>query len=115
MVADKAESFFHGQERYNCAQAVLRTFAGEFCISNEEIVAAAKKGAGRAEDGLCGALYAGRLLINDEAIKHQLNIAFEKEAGAIHCRKIRKINKLSCEKCVRLAAGKVEELLLKCV
>lgn len=115
MAAGKAESFFHGKERYNCAQAVLKAFEEECLITEDQIEFASKKGAGRAEEGLCGALYAARLLVNDDETKQELNNVFEKEAGAIHCRQIRKINKLSCKECVRLAAKKVDELIEKCV
>lgn len=111
MPENKAVEYFHGKERYNCAQAVLKTFQKEFNISEEEIIAAARKGAGRAEGGLCGALYGALYLVKDENLQKEITTAFEKEAGAIHCRQVRKVGKLSCRGCVRLAASKVKEMI----
>lgn len=113
MAEDRAEELFHGKERYNCAQAVLKAFEGELNITKEQILSAARKGSGRAEEGLCGALYAARLLVDNEGAVKDLNMAFEKEGGSTECRQIRKLNKLSCRGCVRLAAKSVEHYLLE--
>ncbi len=112
MIEDKAVGYFHGKEHYNCAQAILKAFQKEFCITEEEIIRAAQKGSGRAEEGFCGALYGAKYLVRDEILQHKLCVAFKKEAGALQCWQIRKIGKLTCRKCVRLAASKVKELLL---
>lgn len=109
MIEEKAVEYFHGKERYNCTQAVLKAFQEEFNVCDEEIVVAAKKGAGRAEGGLCGALYGALYLVKDENIEQEILAAFKKEAGAIHCRQVRKVGKLSCRGCVRLAASLVKE------
>lgn len=112
MAEEKALEYFHGKERYNCAQAVIKTFQEEFNISEEEIQAAARKGTGRAEGGLCGALYGALYLVKDENLKQEITAAFEKEAGAIQCRQVRKVGKLTCRGCVRFAAKQVEEITM---
>jgi len=71
MKIKKADELFHGEERYNCAQAVIKAFEGEFKVTKGQILLAAKKGGGRADEGLCGALYAAHLLVSDDEMKQE--------------------------------------------
>ena len=48
-------------------------------------------GGGHAEDGLCGALYAAKTLINDPKKTERLNKEFLKKAGSVKCREIMKL------------------------
>ena len=66
-------------------------------------------GGGRAEDGLCGALYAAKTLLNDPEKPKLLNKEFSKKAGSVKCREILKLKKLPCADCVDLAARIVDE------
>ena len=100
--SDKAAEYFHGKEKYNCAQAVLKAFCDKYDISEKDIDSFQGYGGGRAPEGLCGALYAICYMRPDLAPKLQKE--FEKIVGAIHCRTIRRDNTTPCRECVRLAA-----------
>ena len=65
MTQKKASDYFHKEDSYNCAQAVLKYFQKEYTVSQEIIDSYSAYGGGRAEDGLCGALYAAKFLLDD--------------------------------------------------
>ena len=110
MVAEKAAGYFTGSPRYNCAQSVLKAFQEVCHVSEEQVADFRRMGGGRAEGGLCGALYAARALCSEPEALAELETRFEREAGSIRCREIRKLNRLKCEDCVRLAAAALNEL-----
>ena len=92
------------KERLNCAQSVIKAFGG-ICQIDENMIAEAKAyGGGRAEEGLCGALYAALLLLEDEGEAAMLREEFAREAGSQKCREIKSGGGLPCVDCVRLAA-----------
>lgn len=99
---EKAEAYFHGKEGYNCAQAVLKAFQDDYQISEEKIREFKLYGGGRAEDGICGALYAALQLCTEEQ-KPALIEAFEIAAKHSTCEKI-KDKTLPCNQCVAAAA-----------
>jgi hypothetical protein len=105
---EKAKSLFHGEEKYNCAQAILAAFQEKYDIPQQQIEQFKAYGGGRAEEGLCGALYAGLCLAKDEPAKSKLKEAFEQNAGALTCKGIKGGSKLSCRECVGLAAATLE-------
>lgn len=90
----------------NCAQAIIKAFDG-----SEELYAHAKTcGGGRAEDGLCGALYAGLKLLNNDASKEELKIHFINEAKHLKCREIKGNQTLSCSNCVASVGSFLEKV-----
>jgi hypothetical protein len=91
-------------ERKNCAQSILIGFRDACGVPDAEIDAARAAGGGRAEGGLCGALYAALQLSGENETKETLQQQFIEKAGSERCRDIRKLKKLSCEECVELAA-----------
>ena len=108
----KSIEYFHvAPENLNCAQSILKGFQKEFDISEEEIAAYKAYGGGRAEDGICGALFAAKRLIGQ---KEQQNIEneFQREIEFIYCKELKK-NKKACAECVALADRLVEERLKK--
>lgn len=109
MTHKKASDYFHKEDAYNCAQAILKNFQSEYSISQEMIDSYSAYGGGRAEDGLCGALYAAKILMNDPQKTELLNKKFLKKAGSVKCREILKLKKLPCADCVDLAAQIVDE------
>ena len=111
MKIKQALKLFHGQENYNCAQAIFKTFQNEFNTPEYVINDARRKGGGRAENGYCGALYAGQQLLIGKPQLKKLYSAFEQKGGSRRCREIKMAGKLSCKKCVVLAASVVEESL----
>ena len=94
--------------RLNCAQSVLhawREVSGETTLAVADLKPA---GAGRAPEGLCGAVYAACLLAPDRA--EELKAAFEAGVGSLYCKEIRAAKERSCAECVAEAAE-----LLACV
>ena len=108
MTQKKASDYFHKEHDYNCAQAILKNFQSEYSISQEMIDSYSAYGGGRAENGLCGALYAAKNLLNDPKKIELLNDAFLKKAGSVKCKGILKLKKLPCAGCVDLAAKIVD-------
>ncbi len=98
------------QERLNCAQSVLRGFQDKTGISQEAIDEARAFGGGRAYEGRCGAIYAALELIKSSQAKEAMIHTFIQQAGSDKCREIRKIGKLKCIDCVRLAAEELVKL-----
>lgn len=103
MAEQKAVDAFT-KERLNCAQSVIKAFGGICQIDENMIVEAKAYGGGRAEEGLCGALYAALLLLEDEGQAAALREDFASEAGSQKCREIKSGGGLPCADCVRLAA-----------
>jgi len=95
------------RERLNCAQSVLRAFQPEKNVSDETIRDARAHGGGRAEAGLCGALYAALQLTEAPAARARMTETFVSKAGSCKCREIRLAARIPCVECVRLAAGLV--------
>ena len=109
MKAAEAKALYHGVEKFNCAQAVLKAFEKEHGVSESDIQTASKAGGGRAEDGLCGALHSARKLVSGGAELERLEGAFEAQTGALKCREIRKLGRLNCKECVALSAKLVQQ------
>ena len=105
----EAVSLFRGEEGLNCAQAVLRAFQTEYSVSYRDIEAASTAGGGRVDGGVCGALYAGMSLIDDESTRQQINAEFESQVGSIICSEIKEEGRVSCKECVAIAAKIISE------
>lgn len=105
---DKAKELFHGKERLNCAQAVLKAFQEVENISDKTILDNQKNGGGRAEGGICGALVAANQIVPEKS--KEVTELFNKEAGFPTCREIKTISKFPCRECVGVAAEIVEKL-----
>jgi hypothetical protein len=100
------------ERRYNCAQSVLKGFQKHLDVDEEDILSARERGGGRAELGRCGALFEALNLAGDEKMKEQIMTAFEEKAGSQKCREIRKLKRLSCSECVKLAASLLKDKLV---
>lgn len=103
-----AQSFYRGEERYNCAQAILKAFQADYEIPQETIEEFARFGSGRANEGRCGALFAGQSILQNERHSENLEREFSAVAGSSKCREIRQMKKLSCAECVALTADLLE-------
>lgn len=108
MKDQQAANFFGGKERYNCAQAVFKTFQQEAALPESVIEAAKARGGGKAPEGLCGAIYAAGVVASDDATRRVIETAFADVAGSIKCREIRTMKRVDCRGCVALASGLVE-------
>lgn len=112
MNSDKAQSYFHGKEEYNCAQAVLKAFQEQYDIPEATINEYKEYGGGRAKDGTCGALFAALALVSDSQ-KEILIQAFEQQAQYTTCERI-KDKTISCRECVGAAAEALRQLQNDC-
>ena len=93
------------KERLNCAQSVLRAFQPHPKITDDDILHARHHGGGRAEEGLCGALYAALRLTDDAVACQRIRGEFVTKAGSDKCREIRRAARIPCVECVQLAAS----------
>ncbi|MCK4887217.1 MAG: C-GCAxxG-C-C family protein [Planctomycetes bacterium] len=110
MAPEKAVKYFHGKERYNCAQAVLKGFEESHNVQQEKIDEFKAFGGGRADGGLCGALFAAKALAKDSTDAEKIEAEFIELAGALKCKEIRKIAKLPCKECVFTAASLLKKI-----
>jgi hypothetical protein len=106
----KSEEFFHTlPENLNCAQAILKGFQKDFNISNGEIEEYRAWGGGRAEGGVCGALFSAERILR-QAGKESIIEEFRKETGSILCSDI-KAKKFTCLELVRMADELIDKKL----
>ena len=110
---ETAKAYFLGQigpRRLNCAQAVAETFREKFPLDEKTTVLLSACGGGMAPDGLCGAFYAAKCLLDlhfphraEESMEHLRDVA-----GSLKCREVKALKKLPCFGCVEKAAEIVE-------
>ena len=105
-IPDKAVVLFlKAPKEFNCAQAVAKAFG------HDELLEQLKScGGGRAPDSICGALHAA-LVMSHESQRENVKQSFHDVVGNIHCRDIRREGVIPCAKCVRHAAGILDETL----
>lgn len=104
-----AKELFHGKDRYNCAQAILKAFQKHNKLTDDEISRYSLSGGGKAEGGLCGALYAAKLQLANAEEKTALEISFMDKAKYLTCKEIKTNKTLSCVQCVETAAEILKE------
>ena len=112
-IAELARNF-HAEHRGNCAMSVAYGFARAMGKSEDESLTLAETfrafGGGRAPDGLCGALYAAKMMREDKAC--ELEEFFKRGAeGFTHCREIRPGCVIPCNRCVELAGEALDSLM----
>ncbi|SUB77297.1 Uncharacterised protein [Porphyromonas macacae] len=104
----KSIDFFHAKpENWNCAQAVQKGFQQITGLTDEEIELQYRpKGGGRAEEGLCGALYAAEQIAKEKGLP-SIKQEFIAKAGGCTCKCLKQELQFPCADSVNLA----EELL----
>lgn len=105
----KTAQAFHRDRRGNCAQAVAYAWGNKYPGGRgvEEVFAGC--GGGKAPEGLCGAVHASCLLADGSEVASIKREFAEKSDGLLSCKEIRKLNKLTCNECVGLAAELLEK------
>ncbi|MBO4804686.1 MAG: redox-active protein [Paludibacteraceae bacterium] len=102
--------YFHRPpESLNCAQSIMKGFQKEFQVSDAEIEEFRAWGGGRAEGGLCGALFAADTLLKRRGLG-SIASGFEKRVGYKTCKEI-KGKACSCPDCVRIADELLSEVM----
>jgi len=105
----KAKANYTGQgvaRRLNCAESVVDAFQEKFPLQAEDSSIFSACGGGRAPDGLCGSLYAAKVLLGKHRPQKvdECGRVLESRAGSTRCREIRALKKLSCVGCVEKIA-----------
>lgn len=93
---------YHAKRKGNCAQAVAAAWGKAHGQGPEIAEEFSGLGGGRAENGICGAIYAAGKLLPEE--KEALYSRFQEKAGSIFCKEIRSQKRFSCSNCVETAA-----------
>jgi hypothetical protein len=101
---------YHANHLGNCAQSVGAAWANAHGKDPGELFQRfASCGAGRAEGGLCGAIYAAITLHPDNQ-KYILDSFKKATGGFVTCKEIRAAKTIRCNDCVGTAAGIIETL-----
>ena len=107
-----ALDFFHAKpNNWNCAQTIAKAYQGITRATDDDIEATLRsKGGGKAEGGLCGALYsATQILGADSPEAKALLEEFRSRLGATQCHSLKAELHIPCNDSVNLA----DELLEK--
>ena len=90
---------------YSCAQTVYAAFkdAGAESMDFMKI-----NSGGRAENNMCGALFAAKTLA-PQNMKEDIVREFEALAGDTRCKELKGVHKVPCQECVRIAASLLEK------
>lgn len=108
----KASETFHNPAfDHNCAQAVAYKWANRYSNPNTIVGEMKANGGGRAENGLCGALYAAIKAYPEKA--EEIKQRFKAKVGDITCKEIKANAKTSCPLCVDIADEILSELIQK--
>ncbi len=116
---NSAKNYYLGKEGYkrmNCAQSVVSAFKKELKIDENIIDSFKSFGGGNAPDGMCGAYYAARYMLQQCSADKQLSELekyFLNCAGDIKCKEIRLGRKLSCIGCVEKSSEFLVDFLEK--
>lgn len=99
-----------GGKRMNCAQAVASAFKDRYNLTEEMVDGFGACGGGNAPEGLCGAFYAVRSILDkhDKDRLPELEQYFSEHAGALHCSHIKGLKRISCVGCVEKGAEFLE-------
>jgi hypothetical protein len=95
-----------GKGKQNCAQSILQAFIGNFKIDEQMIKQFGGYGGGGAPEGVCGAYFAARHLLEKKSPDklEEFDAFFLKEASSLSCKEIRGNRKLSCLGCIEKSA-----------
>lgn len=106
-----SETFHHPEHKHNCAQAIANKWIALYY--DPEVVAKMQAfGGGRAEGGLCGALYAARQALPGKA--DDISAAFAAETGGdTTCKLLKQNGKVPCARCIDIADNILEQLAPK--
>ncbi|MCX8129613.1 MAG: C-GCAxxG-C-C family protein [Clostridia bacterium] len=109
MSISRAKNYYLGQNgsnRMNCAQAVICAFKENFNLKDELIELFRAYGGGNAPDGLCGAFFAAKYILENNKSDDYIELEkfFIEHAGSLKCRDIKGLRKLSCVGCVEKSA-----------
>lgn len=104
--ASKAAGYFHQTpHNWNCAQSIHKAAQGRTGLSDEQIELSYRpKGGGRAEGGLCGAIYAVRSIIGEGSqAAEDATEEFRQTTSGLTCAELKGRCGRSCQELVAVA------------
>ena len=101
-----SETFRHPEYRHNCAQCIVYKWNKLFANNPEFVEASKGSSAGRAPEGLCGALFAAINALPTH--KDEIISEFEAKNGALTCRELKESG-VPCPTCVDVADELIEK------
>lgn len=116
---DIAKNYYLGREqgqRMNCAQSVICAFKNELQIDKDIVEKFRSCGGGNAPDGLCGAYYAAKYILQNRCADEELpklEEYFSSFSGSTKCREIREGRKLSCIGCIEKSSEFITNFIEK--
>ncbi len=106
----KFAQHYHSNHLGNCAQSVGAAWANAHKKDINEVTPRfAACGGGRAEGGLCGAVYAAIALYPEQKGKILENFKAV-TGGFVNCKDVRSLKVISCNECVGVAAEIVQRI-----
>ncbi len=102
----RAVEYFHAApNNWNCAQAIEKHFQSLTLLSDEEIENSFRcKGGGRAEGGICGALYAAKRILSEQGKSTEEFVEeFRTKMGGITCQVLKTELAIPCPQTVNTA------------
>ncbi len=109
----EAVRYHHGEEGYNCAQAILKAHQHTFQVDEAMVEAYRNYDRGRAKDGVCGALFGAKQLLGDIWLKKEIEECFVSEVGSRKCEDICELGTLSCIGSIYIADQIVQNIIKK--
>jgi hypothetical protein len=112
---EQAKNYYlgrNGNKRLNCAQSIAKAFENKYPVTSELHEELKNCGSGKAPGGVCGSIYAVKLILDERApgkIEECLKKFLEK-AGSLKCKEIRSQKKLSCIGCVECSAELLDDI-----
>lgn len=110
----RAVDYFHaGPNNWNCAQSIVKSFQTEANMSDEDIeLTYRSKGGGRAEGGLCGAVYSAKQVLGEDSPEAiALEEEFRQQWDVLTCRDLKAVKRVPCTDTVSLADKLLEKYL----
>jgi len=119
MPVEKAKNHYLGlseHKRMNCAQSVIVTFKKRYNLEDAVVEEFKHFGGGKAPDGMCGAFYAAKYILQQFHIakENEFEQYFIELSGSNKCREIRYAKKLSCLDCVEKSAEYLSKICINC-
>lgn len=116
MPIERAKKNYQGLngKRLNCYQSVIDAFQSLSGYDQVEIDAGAAFSGGRAPEGVCGAIYAAKVILDKAGRAQDFKTfcqRFLAQNGSLQCREIRAKKKISCLGCVEAAAAFLKQVM----
>lgn len=108
LVGPRAADYFHLMPyNWNCAQSIHKAAQSRTGLTDEEIeLRYRSKGGGRAEGGLCGAIYAVRSIVGEGTdAAERLTERFRELTGGLTCSELKGKHGRPCSYLVEVAQG----------